>query len=135
MQLCTHPLSTISGVYVLAVYGKVVAVYTSLDHLKEHLFDLNYDQGSQAQISLCSLEDADADDITHLIAWDLFEGYEHYEGWARDHIASWPMRGRVGFVEYWFDQWGGEHRLNMSRRKDLLDGRPAVASAVESTVA
>jgi len=132
---CTHPLSAIKGIYVLAVYGKVVAAYPSFDHLKEHLADLNYDQGSEAQVSLCSLEDCDADDITHLIAFDLLGGYEHYEDWSRDNTSFTNPRGQNAFVEYWSDAWGGAHRLDMSRRKNLLAGHQSVASAVEITVA
>lgn len=132
---CTHPLSAVKGIYVLAVYGKVVAAYPSFDHLKEHLFDLDYDQSAKASISLCSLEDCDADDITHLIAWDLFGGYEHYDDWARDHTSFTNPSGQNAFVRWWFYEWGGEHRLDMSRRKDLLAGHQPVASAVESTVA
>lgn len=133
MTTCTHPLSTVSGVYVLAVDGNVVAAYSSFEHLNEHLADLDYCQASKARVSLCSLTDADADDITHLLGWEMFEGCETFEDWTN---ARWVgVHPRNAFVEFWFDEWGSAERADMERRKALMACRPVAARAVESMVA
>jgi hypothetical protein len=107
---CSHPLSDVRGVYVVAQSGWVSAVYAGFDHLSEALADLDYATAAATRISLCSLTDADADDITHLLGQDMFAGFESYLDWARDN-------GRNGFAAFWFDQFGAAERRDIERRR------------------
>jgi hypothetical protein len=122
---CTNKLSTVEGVYVIAQSGKVIAVASSFDHLKECIEHVTYCEAYKLRISLCSLTDGDADDITHLIFWDMFHPdsrfeYRSYEDWAEDH-------GRNGFVEFWADEWGRVENEDVKRRKALIGDRPVAA--------
>jgi len=113
IQISTHKLSLVQGVYVIAQNCRPVSVCTSLKAVREWLDGARYDEAGKITISLCSLDGMEADDITHLIADDLMGDYRTYEDCSEDQGYALP------WLEYWFDEiTAGEFVQDIKRRTD-----------------
>jgi hypothetical protein len=110
--LASHKLSLVSGVYVIAQKGLPVAVCDTLKLVLEWLDGASYDGAQHVTISLCSLVDFEADNITHLIADDLMGDYKTYEDYAEFEGYALP------WLEHWFEAMSSEHVRDIRSRRE-----------------
>jgi hypothetical protein len=110
--LASHKLSPVSGVYVIAQKGLPVAVCDTLKLVEEWLDGASYDHAKHITISLCSLVDFEADNITHLIADDLMGNYKTYEDYTDCEGFAFP------WLEYWFEAMSSELVQDIKSRRD-----------------
>lgn len=109
----THKLSLVQGVFVIAQKGKPVAYCPSMKLVNEWLDSASYEEAKAISISLLSIEDFAADDITHVIADDLMGDYQSYADFSEDQGYVFP------WLEFWFDEiTAGEFVRDLKMRRD-----------------
>jgi len=116
-ELCTHPLSLVQGIYVIMQGDKVVATANTLDLVHEWLDPVTYQEADKVRIFLSSVDDFDTDEITHLLANDMFSDDQHDAGFA-SYAERVEITGEeLAWLEFWFDEWGRVHQADYDRRR------------------
>ncbi len=114
---CSHRLSLVSGIYVIMQGDKLAATCNSLKLVHEWLDGVKYFDAHLVKICLSDIDgDFTSDDITHLLAGDMFSDestneYRAYQEWKE-------LTGRhLQWLEFWFDEWDPRtHGADLAKR-------------------
>lgn len=112
---CTHKLSLVQGIYVILHGDTLAATCNTKDLLEEYLDGVSYQDAHKVRMFLSAVDDFDTDEVTHLIACDMFEddkgrAYADYQEWAE--LTGWTLP----WLEFWFDEFNNVHSVDRRQR-------------------
>lgn len=121
----SHPLSDVTGVYVVIEDGVVQTICTALSDLRLWLGECTYASAANVKVVIAPVAGergyTGADDITALIFQDWTNGVEDYETW-QEHNASRAGKSGNGFMEHWFEEYGAEQQRDYIKRYEKIHG-------------
>lgn len=113
----THKLSLTQGIYLMQQGDHAPVTATSHKLLLEWLDGVTYQEADKVRIFISSLDDWDTDEITHLIAMDMFYDDAHQAGFNSYDERVELTGEKLPWLEFWFDEWGRVHQADYERRQ------------------
>lgn len=113
---CSHRLSLVQGIYVIMQGDNLAATCNSLKLVHEWLYGVKYEEAHEVRIFISAVDDFDTDEVTYLIAMDMFSDEENDAGY-NSYAERVELTGHeLPWLEWWFDEFGRPEQHDYEKR-------------------